>query len=222
MTAGKLSIDFLNLPMVTQFEIQKKMGLAQKGSVVKCGDGRVLDARDVKNGSGGKQGHRMKNNRLVMNKDNSAKVKGGNDVNYEHEIGEATKRSVYDADLEKESENERIEYGDAQDECVSKLKKEGEGTCKMEERGGRKEVIELDDDSNGSDVEKDKKLSESLSLDMFERVDKKLKRKYTTDMKSLCTIDEKETKLGKINQLKSMKKSLKKLAKNNQEVNVRW
>ena len=61
-------------------------------------------------------------------------------------------------------------------------KEEGEG-YKMVERSGSIKIVELEENSTGYDVEKDKKLSKLLSLDMFERVDKRLKRKYTTNMK---------------------------------------
>ena len=65
--ASAINSGFCCLPITTQFEMQKTMAAAQQGSIVQSWGGRKFDARDVKNGTGGKRGHRAQNNKLSLN-----------------------------------------------------------------------------------------------------------------------------------------------------------
>ena len=53
--AGKLQIDYMNLPPATQFNLQQTVAKSQKGTVIKLPDGRDVDARDVKMGVEGRR-----------------------------------------------------------------------------------------------------------------------------------------------------------------------
>ena len=81
--------------------MQKTMAAAQKGTIVKGSDGRVLDARDVKNGSGGKRGHRVKNNRLSLDDSRGSGAKGGDVATFDTQMEEAVKKSLEEATLKK-------------------------------------------------------------------------------------------------------------------------
>ena len=58
------NVGYAALPMPTQYSLQKKVSAAQKGTVVTLPSGEKFDARDVKNGTGGRKNHRENNNRL--------------------------------------------------------------------------------------------------------------------------------------------------------------
>ena len=73
---------------------------AQKGTVVNGHNGTELDARDVRNGSGGKRGHRAKNNRLHNSDDHTSAVVASCKDKCDDQVKEAVKRSLDDSFLE--------------------------------------------------------------------------------------------------------------------------
>ena len=186
-SAGALQIDYVNLPITTQFTVQKAMAKAQKGTVVELGDGTKLDARDVKNGSGGKRGHRAKNNRLKDVDGSCAGSEDNGDKGIDDPLREAMKRSIDDEFLKNEREKERL----AMEMIGDKLLKST----------GSKEKKVIDVDKDDDKDEKLDGLNESkkagvadLANEMFERVNKKMKKNYSAGIKDLNKIDDDDDK----------------------------
>ena len=194
---GHLQLFFASLPIATQFHLQKKVASAHKGTVLKMPDGKLVDARDVKNGSGGKRGHRAKNNRLALEDngesdgDNNTIVVG-TDKGYDDDVNEAVKRSLEDSFLGNLREIEEKDLDLVQRQFLKN----------MENKSG-KDVIEIDYSS--VEEKKKKNVGKGLSTDMFERVDKKMKKRYSSEMKAWRKIEDSENKLIKKNELKEMK-----------------
>lgn len=197
------------------------MAAAHKGTIVKFSDGRVLDARDVKNGSGGKRGHRVKNNRLSLDDSRGSGAKGGDVATFDTQMEEAVKKSLEEATLKNERENERKELDVAQRQWVSKLEKDVELKKNKRKEKNENEVLELD--ISDDDEKKNKNVGKAISIDMFERVDKKLKTKYSCGIRGLSKITNREEKEVKKNDLKKLKKTLKQLSddkKNEEHINL--
>ena len=140
--AGHLQLSFASLPIATQFHMQKKVASAHKGTVVKMPDGTLVgDARDVKSGSGGKRGHRAKNNRLALEDngesdgDNNT-IGVGTDRGYDDDVNEAVKRSLEDSFLGNLREIEKKDLDLVQCQFLKN----------MENKSG-KDVIEIDNSS---------------------------------------------------------------------------
>ena len=197
------------------------MAAAQKGTIVKGSDGRVLDARDVKNGSGGKRGHRVKNNRLSLDDSRGSGAKGGDVATFDTQMEEAVKKSLEEAALKNERENERKELDVAQRQWVSKLEKDVELKKNKRKEKNDNEILELD--ISDDDEKKNKNVGKAISIDMFERVDKKLKTKHSCGIRGLSKITNREEKEMKKNDLKKLKKTLKQLSddkKNEEHINL--
>ena len=127
----------------------------------------MIDVRDVKNG--GKRGHRAKNNKLALEdisgvKEGDNATSGvGNGGGYNDYVNEAVKRSLEDSFLGNLREIEKKDLDLVQCQFLKN----------MENKSG-KDVIEIDDSSV---EEKEKKnVGKGLSIDMFERVDNKMKK----------------------------------------------
>ena len=103
--------------MATQFEMQKKMVAGQKGSIVYSWDGQELDAQEVKNGSGGKRGHRAKKNKLTLSETSVSRPLA---VDFDNQMQEALKQSLDDAFLASERKNEIVELENSQALFLSK------------------------------------------------------------------------------------------------------
>ena len=207
-SAGALQIDYINLPLTTQFAMQKAMSKAQKGTVVEKGDGQKVDARDVKYGSGGKKGHRAVNNRLKdVDGCRLGSAVGRDNECFDDEMSEAIKRSEEDEFLMNERKKERMEMERMEKELISKEKETGcEGRKKREVINVDEEDSDIDDTLNGS-----KDVASTLANNMFERVNKRMKKIYSHDIRSLKKIDDEDEKDVKKIELKKMKKSLKRL-----------
>ena len=80
------------------------------------------------------------------------------------------------------------------------------------------DVIETDDSS----VEEKKKtnVGKSLSVDMFERVDKQMKRMYSSDLRTLTKIDDRESKLIKKKQIERNEEMLCKIGKRQKKMSI--
>ena len=197
------------------------MAAAQKGTIVKGSDGRVLDARDVKNGSGGKRGHRVKNNRLSLDDSRGSGAKGGDVATFDTQMEEAVKKSLEEATLKNEREKERKELDVTQRQWVSKLEKDVELKKNKRKEKNDNEIFELD--ISDDDEKKNKNVGKAISIDMFERVDKKLKTKHSCGIRGLSKITNREEKEVKKNDLKKLKKTLKQLSddkKNEEHINL--
>ena len=189
--------------------MQKAMAKAQKGTVVERGDGLKMDARDVKNGSGGKKGHRAKNNRLKDADGCGFGAEGGsNDNLFKNAMNEALKRSADDEYLMNERKTEREEMERLETELLLKGKDTGcdFGGSKM------KELINVDDDDDDDEKLNDnKKVATALANNMFERVNKKMKKIYSSEIKSFGNLEDVDEKEVKKVELKKMRKSLSRL-----------
>ena len=106
-TSAFIGLNYTHLPMKSQYEFQKTMLAAQKGTVVNGHNGTELDARDVRNGGGGKRGHRAKNNRLHNSDDHTSAVVASCKDKCDDQVKEAVKRSLDDSFVEGARDRER-------------------------------------------------------------------------------------------------------------------
>ena len=108
-------------------------------------DGQKVDARDVKNGSGGKKGHRAVNNRLKdVDGCGFGSVGGRNNECFEDVMSEVMKRSAEDDFLLNERKKERM---DKERMETNLLLRKGEVFV----RSKNKEIIDVNKDDELND-----------------------------------------------------------------------
>ncbi len=228
MAAGCFGVGFVDLPMTSQFQLQKKFVAAQNGTVVTTPNGEKVDARDIPNSSGGKRKHRVANNRLVMNSKNGKKHSGlfDEEEKMKLQMEEAMKRSMMDErefHLQMDEARKRSLLTDQSSVMNSFNKKQkkvkNEEDRKMPAVRNEDEVIEIDDAEEDDDYRRRQSVSfsrieneaitDGRAAEMYARSKDRIMKTYRMELAEFKSMnnnkenkEEKKRKRAKVKKLK--------------------
>ena len=220
--------------MSSQYELQKKLIAVQNGPRIKLPDGQELDARDVKNGSGGKRTHRACNNNLHTRGGNLEVGLTGTET--EKQMIEAMKQSLMEeeiiaADMENAKKRSLEEYSIPWgDRKMPAVKGDGDfsATLSDDDTGSCIELLDplpISNNHCGQNHKRMKdrnfsfsapdeefllndKVTDGRATEMFVRCNTRVNKQYSKGLKELMGLEDKNDKKEKKKELKKLRETL--------------